>query len=222
MVSTAPVTIITVTSPEYWARYGAGFVANIEALTVQPEEVIIVTEADVSVPDSWLVMPFWDSAIWPAVNEGVRKALSEWSMFLPIDDRLDCNFFDGLELSGDAVNVAGRWEGGLCYGTPSQYDRLLDLPHNGMPGLAIVRTDLFRRIPYRRIKFQDWAHWCELRANGCHVTFDRAVRWTWERHDDAFSAGVDEQAVRDVQEFCRLLKTDTVVPGEEWPPILRS
>lgn len=222
MVQIAPVAVVTVASPEYWGRYGAEFVSNIESLTIPPQEVVVVTEAEVSVPDSWKVIPFWDDAIWPGVNVGVRQVTADWSLFLPVDDRLDANFFDGLTLAGDAVNVAGRWDGGLCYGTESQWERLLDLGHNGMPGLAVVRTEVFKRIPYRRIKFQDWAHWCELRANGCTVTFDRSVRWTWVRHDDAVSAGDDSKAVADVAKFCELLKLGTVVPGEEWPSSLKN
>jgi hypothetical protein len=220
-MTSAPVAIITHASPKYWEMFGRRWIESVEALTVQPEQVIVVTEADVDVPSHWDVLRFWDDRIWPCVNVGVRHAKTEWATNLCVDDTMDANFFDGLVLAGDAVNVAGRWAGGLCYGTPDQYERLLDLGHNGMPGLAVIRTEVWRRIPYRAQRMVDWLHWCELRANGINVTFDRAVRWTWQRHEDAGADYRGTDPIEEVKWFCQMLKQGRVVPGEEWPPNLQ-
>jgi hypothetical protein len=222
VVSQAPVAIISPFDRNYWERFGERFVSSIERLTVQPQEVVLVTNADVKVPGWWRVINYWDSRIWPCANIAVREVESEWATHLPVDDTMDADFFQGLVLDGDAVNVAGRWNGGLCYGTSDQYSRLLDLGHNGMPGLAIIRTEVWRKIPYRSHKYVDWIHWCELRANGYRATFDTAVRWTWHRHDDALTAADDQQAVNDVIIFANLLREGRVIPGEEWPPRLKS
>jgi len=222
VVSTSPVAIISPFDRGYWERFGSRFVDSVEALTVKPQEVIVVTNADVKVPGWWTVVQYWDSRVWPCANIAVRRAESEWATHLPVDDTMDPNFFDGLVLDGDAVNVAGRWEGGLCYGTPDQYERLLDLGHNGMPGLAVIKTAVWRKIPYRTHKYVDWVHWCELRANGYRATFDKMIRWTWQRHDDAMTAKPDPQAEHEVRWFIQQLKTGRVIPGEEWPPVLRD
>jgi hypothetical protein len=215
-----PVATITAVSQEYWDRFGGRFVASIEALTVKPQEVILVTRARVDVPDWWTVVPYWDDRIWPAVNVGVREASTEWVMQLPVDDILDRTFFDGLVLQGDAVNVCGRWDGGFCYGTPAQYQNLLNMGHNGMPGQAVIRRRTWLKFPYRAHKFADWVQWCELRAHEVEVAFDPRCVWTWVRHDDATTFKADQQAVSDVINFCGLLKDGRVVPGEDWPPKL--
>ena len=50
VVVSAPVAIISPFEQNYWDRFGANFVASIEALTVKPQEVILVTTARVDVP----------------------------------------------------------------------------------------------------------------------------------------------------------------------------
>ena len=219
MVST-PVAIISPFEQNYWDRFGEGFIASIEALTVKPQEVILVTRARVDVPSWWKVVPYWDDRIWPCVNVGVREASAEWCTHLPVDDTMDPNFFDGLVLQGDAVNVRGRWNGGLCYGTSDQYHNLLNMGNNGMPGLAVIRRKTWLKIPYRSHKYVDWVHWCEMRSHNVEASFDSRCVWTWVRHDDALTAQPDRQAEQDVVEFCRLLKSGRVIPGEDWPPKL--
>jgi hypothetical protein len=95
----SPVAIISPFEQNYWDRFGATFIASIEALTVKPQEVILVTTARVDVPDWWKVVPYWDDRIWPCVNVGVREATAEWCTHLPVDDTMDPNFFDGLVLA---------------------------------------------------------------------------------------------------------------------------
>jgi hypothetical protein len=214
------VATVTAVSQKYWDRFGEGFVASIENLSVKPQEVILVTRARVDVPDWWTIVPYWDDRIWPAVNVGVREAKSEWVMQLPVDDLLDRHFYNYLVLEGDAVNVRGRWDGGLCYGTPEQYDNLLNMRNNGMPGQAIIRRKVWLKYPYRAHKYADWVQWCELRAHNVTVTFDSRCIWTWVRHDDATTFQPDHQAERDVIAFCNWLKAGRVIPGEEWPPKL--
>lgn len=219
---TAPVAIVSPFDGGYWDRFGAAFVESVESLTVKPAQVVLVTDVDVKVPGWWEVVKFWDDRIWPCVNLAVERVEVDWATHLPVDDTMDSNFFDGLVLAGDAVNVAGRWIGGACFGRQDSFDRLLDLGYNGMPGLAVIRTEVWKQIPYRCHKYVDWVHWCELRANGFEASFEPVVRWTWNRHDDALTAAPDEQAVEDVRWFCGLLKSGLVVPGDEWPPLLVS
>ena len=216
----SPVAIVTTVSQQYWERFGGAYKSAIEALTVKPEEVILVTTARVDVPNWWTVVPYWDDRIWPGVNVGVREATAEWVMQLPVDDLLDSNFYDGLVLEGDAVNVRGRWDRGLCYGTPEQYDNLLNMQNNGMPGQSIIRRKVWLKIPYRSHKYADWVQWCELRAHNVEASFDSRCVWTWVRHEDATTLIPDAKAEQDVIEFCALLKSGRVVPGEDWPPKL--
>ena len=70
------------------------------------------------------------------------------------------------------------------------------------------------------IKYVDWVHWCEMRSHNVEASFDSRCVWTWVRHDDALTAQPDRQAEQDVVEFCRLLKSGRVIPGEDWPPML--
>ena len=216
----SPVAIVTTVSQQYWDRFGAGYVAMIEALTIKPQELILVTRARVDVPDWWTVVPYWDDRIWPGVNVGVREATAEWVMQLPVDDLLDTNFYDGLRLAGDAVNVCGRWDRGFCFGTPDQYQNLLYSSNNGMPGQAVIRRRTWLKIPYRSHKYADWVQWCELRAHNVQVSFDERCVWTWVRHEDATTFKPDEKAREEVVKFCELLRSSRVVPGEDWPPKL--
>jgi hypothetical protein len=108
----------------------------------------------------------------------------------------------------------------LCHGTPEQYQNLLNIQNNGMPGLAVIRRKTWLKIPYRSHKYVDWIHWCEMRSHNVEASFDSRCVWTWVRHDDALTAQPDLQAEQDVVQFCELLKSGRVIVGEDWPPKL--
>lgn len=223
----APVTIITPASDLFWSKFGVDHIATIEALTVKPEKVIVVAEGDVDVPDGWLVLPLplpvgemgWVQA---AINAGVRAASSEWVMYKPLDDLMDPNFYDGMPFAGDAVNIAGRFGGGQCYGEPDAFQQLLRIEHNGMPGWIMVRREVSLRIPFRPAYFDDWVFWLDLRAARGDARFDRRCVWTWREHEDSFShgsAGVPAEAMEQIRMLKRMHLAGKVRFAAEWPPV---
>jgi hypothetical protein len=224
----SPVAIVATASDQYWEWFGQQFTEMIGNLQIKPAEVFLITENAVEVPAWWGTATGWDSSRTPAANfslganEAAQHIEADWMLVLPVDDTLDPSFFNDLPLETPAVNVAGRWANGFCYGTPDQYERLLDLGHNGMPGLTVFATETFRQFPYRTAKFADWINWCELRANNIPASFVPDVRWTWGTHAHQLGNGDDPQLVQSILDFCQLLKTGNVQPGSEWPPIVKS
>lgn len=224
---TAPVTIVTPVSEKFWGKFADDHIKTVLALSPQPAEVIVVSEVEVDLPDGWVSIPLpmpvgsfgWVGA---ACNAGFRAASSEWVIYKPVDDLMDPNFFDGMPYAGDAVNVAGRFDGGFCHGEPEQFHTLLNINYNGMPGWILLRRSTALRVPFRPVYFDDWAFWVDLRGSGGDARFDRRTVWTWRKHEDSFShgsAGIPDEAVHQINLLKRMHREGRVRLAAEWPPV---
>jgi hypothetical protein len=214
--------IYTAFNQPYWDRYGARFVAMSEALNPRPAQLIVVTEVEAEFPEWWTVVRFWDDRVWPAFDKALDYATTEWVMLCGVDEQFDSDFFVDLPLAGDVVNVSGRWgNGNACYGTPSQWMNLLDLGHNGMPGLQMIRLEVQRKYPQRLHKWRDWISWAELRWHGVQASFDTRQKFVWCYEPGQTSFEADRAAEMEILCFISDLKTGRVIPGPEWPALLK-
>ena len=212
--------VYTACDGRYWEKFGAQFTAMAERLNPRPAKLILVTDVEAEFPGWWTVVPYWDERVWPAFDKALDHVESEWVMLIGVDEQLDPDFLVGLDLVGDAVHVSCRHRSGECHANQNEWESLLETG-NHMPGFRATRLEVIRRIPERCHKWRDWIGWLELRAHGAKVGFDkRAKMFHWEDEEQT-SYHPDPQATAEVREFITHLRAGRVIPGPEWPALLR-
>jgi len=223
----APVAIVTPASEKFWGKFAEEHIATISALNIKPEQVIVVSDADITLPKGWTLVQAPEligayGSVQRSINKGFQQATTDWVMYKPVDDLMDSNFFDGMKYEGDVINVSGRWAGGFCYGTPEGFANLLHLDHNGMPGWMVIRREVAYQIPFRPVYFDDWVFWLDVRASGRPVSFDGRCVFTWRTHEDSFSfgsAGIPDEAMEQIRLLRQMHLAGRVRFAAEWPPV---
>lgn len=216
----SPVAIATACWGSYWRRFGAAYVAAIEAMQPLPAEVVLVTRDAVEVPAWWRVVePQSPLPMWDWFNESVAACTTEYVLPSAIDD---CLLPDGLaefECAGDVISVGCITDGQPePLPTAEDWEHLLDVERSAIWTASAFRREVFLRYPWRRVAYSDWMQWLELRHAGADIRFDRKPRFIHARHEGANSYLPSPFSDRQIREMKTLLATGLVVPGPEWPP----
>lgn len=214
------ISIYTASDKRYWDKFGAQFTAMAESMNLRPAKLILVTDVMADFPDWWTVVPFWDERIWPAFDKALDVVESEWVMLIGVDERLDSDFLVGLELVGDAVHVSCRHAGGECHASLGEWQSILGTGRH-MPGFRATRMDVLREVPERCHKWRDWIGWLELAYWGASVSFDKRAKMFHFEDEEQTSYHADPAAVAEVYDFLGHLRAGRVIPGPEWPALLR-
>lgn len=213
-----PVSLVTACWGGYWEKYGDEFVASVQGLTTQPDEVIVATDEPLVLPDGWKQIPASEPYFFDAWNDAFMAARNEWVTFLSMDDKLFPHALDQLTLGGD-VTVCSVLDsnGTICTPDLEKYDNIFNENLYPLVGWCIYRKSTIERIPFRRVNLTDWIAALEYRAAGLDVRVDPVVRYWYRLHPGQLSWRGNWDDVNLMKE---LLPTGRVVPGREFPPVL--
>lgn len=223
---TAPITIVTPASDQFWAHFGDDHINNILNLDPAPQHVTIISETPLNLPNGWTNLPLpqpvgtvgWVAA---ACNHGNQHATTDWVIYKPVDDLLDPDIFQHTVYQGDAINIGGRYHLGNFSGTTDSWNNTLTLSRNPMPGLILIQRATALQIPYRPVYFDDWMFWIDLKAHGGQATIQFGPHWTWRHHNLSFTQGttpIPIEANQQIQTIQTMYQTGQVRPAAEWPP----
>ena len=207
-------------SIEYWNKFGGQYVAMIEAMNPQPDEVIIASLVPLNVP------PFIRNIItkelfWDGIYEAVQASSCDWVVLAGVDQIMLPDGLVGLDRDCDAISIAGSTQHGeLFQANPDGYERILTSTNNPMGGMTVVKRDVYLAYPWRRSMYSDWIQWMQFRKVNIHVQFDTTQRFIHWRHPEAISFQPYPQGESDAALFRNFINHYQIVPGQDFPPLL--
>ena len=92
---------------------------------------------------------------------------------------------------------------------------MVDLHFNPMEGGFAYRRELLAEIPFRHLRFFDWAHFCELSYFGKTVDYSAKPRTVFVRRDISLSLNNVEQSHQEIHKFQEQLRNGLIRKGEE-------
>jgi len=220
--ASSEVAIVTTAWGDYWDRFGARWVASVEALDDAPGEVIVASDRLLDVPAGWRVVTaaqpyFLDAWFW-----GIHRAHSPFIFMCGLDDEVTPNAMTDLPDMGDVVYGPQEAGGRIHAPRPDGWERILDDTEEWFPcmGWNLMRRDVYLKYPQRRVVWADWLMAMELKYNKVDVRFDDVVRQRYNLHDGQHSRSEGRDPIKNVVKFRRLVREGRVLPGLEWPPVV--
>ena len=205
---------------DFWSRFGGQFIEQMEKLNTEPDEVIVSSPVPLNLPKHWveILQPHqkWDS--W---NDTMLTARSEWIMPVGMDDIWYADALDGLtDVEDDIDVICNPWmqNGQLWAADPIGFENILHSSHNPMLGGALFRKSIIHTIPYRRVVWNDWIQWMEIRKLGYKVAFRGNPCGDHIRREDSYSIRGDANGELECEQMRAILRQHNVVPGVEFPP----
>lgn len=200
------VSIVSACWGNYWQRFGKEFCDSIESLNTKPHEVIVVSDCIADYPE-WLkvIYPFSSVRKWDWLNEAVLHATGEWVWLLGIDDLAYAHGLDGIVFEGDVIAIGATENGKSWIPDQLKWNSLLFESGNPMAGGMICKRSAYLRYPLRNTTYSDWMQWLEMRHSGVDVRFDQRERFIHRKHADANSFAIDENGLREIENFKRHL-----------------
>jgi hypothetical protein len=207
-------------SIEYWEKFGKQYVAMIEAMNPQPDEVILSSLVPLPVPSS-IRNIITKELFWDGVNEAVEASSCDWVVPAGVDQIMLPDALVGLDRDCDVISIAGRTQHGESFqASPDGYAGILTSTTNPMAGMTVMRRNVHLAYPARRSMYADWIQWMEFRKAGLRVEFDTTQRFIHWRHPEAVSFQPHPQGEADVALFRSLINDHEIVPGQEFPPVV--
>jgi len=206
----------------YWEKFGALFIEQMEKLNTEPDEIIISSPEPLKLPKHWIeiIQPHHKWSNW---NDTISSARSEWVCPAGLDDIWFADGLDGLTDVADDVDViSAAWmeNGALWAADPTGFQNILHSSHNPMLGMTIWRKSIAHKIPYRQVVWNDWIQWMEIRKLGLKVEFKTKPVGDHIRHPDAYSMRPDAHGELQCEQMRAILREHDVVPGVEFPPLI--
>jgi glycosyltransferase involved in cell wall biosynthesis len=181
-------TIITAAWGVYWEKYGDKWTQSILKLNPQPNEVIVVSDKPVDTIFKNVTTKKCHLGVFR--NIGVRFATSEWIVFSDLDDEPFDNYLVDLDSNFDiiAFNLQYETDGGYCYSSINDWNNILDLDvSNPIVSTSAVKRDMLLKTPFRKIGWEDWALWVDLKVGGARARFDRVIRYKYNNTPNSLS-----------------------------------
>jgi hypothetical protein len=214
------IAICVVVWGNYWERFGAQFIEQMENLNTEPDEIIVSSPVPLKLPKHWVEI-LEPHKKWDSWNSTISSARSEWICPAGMDDIWFPDGLDGLTDVPDDVNVinAAWMENGRLWGAdPIGFQNILHSSHNPMFGMTLWRKSISDKIPYRQVVWNDWIQWMEIRKLGYKVEFKTKPMGDHIRHPDAYSIRGDPNGELQCEQMRAILRQHSVVPGVEFPP----
>lgn len=207
-------------SIEYWERFGQTYSEMIEAMSPQPDEVIVASLVPLNVP-SFIRNIETKELFWDGCYEAAVACESKWIVPLGIDMIMKPDGLANLDRDCDVISIAGVMSDGRPFkADPQGYERIFDIDWNPMSGMPVIRREIAVRFPPRRTPYADWINWFEFKKAGLRVEFDEQVRFIHVRHPNAISYSPNPKGEADVRVMRDLFKQHEIAPGMDFPPII--
>jgi glycosyltransferase involved in cell wall biosynthesis len=160
-----------------------------------PDQVIIVS--DKPIDTEFEVVIETDIYLSSFRNAGVKAATGTWFIPADLDDEPYPNYCDNLP-DADIVAFALQMGDSVWRGNPGYWENALDLSTpNPLVSCSAIKRDLVMQVPYRRVGWEDWALWLDLKRAGARVHFDHKPRF--KRNNVAGSLSKIDVAMKDAE-----------------------
>jgi hypothetical protein len=181
------VTITTAAWGDYWDRYGEQWSSYILRLDPQPTEVIVVSDRPIKT--DFKVVIESDCHLGVFRNAGVNAATSTWIVPSDLDDEPLPNYIDNLDDSYDIICYSFEDNNKSKYcGSNKTWDKIFNLKSkNPLVSCSAVKKELLIKYPYRKIGWEDWALWLDLKSANASVKFDQTVRYRYQNNEHSLS-----------------------------------
>jgi hypothetical protein len=181
------VTITTAAWGDYWNQYGEQWSSYILRLDPQPTEVIIVS--DKPIKTDFKVVIELDCNLGVFRNVGVKASTSTWVVPSDLDDEPLPNYIDNLDDSYDIICYSFEDNTGSKYcGSNKTWDKIFNLKSkNPLVSCSAVKKELLMKYPYRKIGWEDWALWLDLKSANASVKFDQTIRYRYQNNENSLS-----------------------------------
>lgn len=207
-------------SVEYWDKFGGQYIAMIEAMNPQPDEVIVASLVPLDVP-AFICNIITKELFWDGIYEAVQESSCDWVVLAGVDQIMLPEGLVDLDRDCDVIAISGRTQyGQLCEANPDGYQRILTSENNPMGGMTVVRRDVYLAYPWRRSMYSDWIQWMQFRKADMRVEFDTTQRFIHWRHPEAISFLPYPQGEADASLFRTFINHYEIVPGQDFPPIV--
>jgi len=207
---------------DFWDRFGGQFIEQMEKLNTEPDEVIVSSPVALNLPKHWheIVQPHHK---WNSWNDTMFAANSDWVMPVGMDDIWFPDALDGLtDVDDDVKIISNPWmqDGQVWTATEEAFNQILHVSHNPMLGGTLIRRSVLWSIPYRKVVWNDWIQWMEIKKLGYKVAFRGNPCGDHIRRTDSYSIAPQANGELECEQMRAILREHEVVPGVEFPPLI--
>lgn len=207
-------------SIEYWERFGQTFSTMLEEMSPRADEVIIASLVPLDVPSFIKNIPTKE-LFWDGCYDATLASETDWIVPVGIDMIVKPDGLTNFDYDCDVVSIAGVLSDGRPFkADPTGYQNIMDIDHNPMSGMPVIRRNIAVAFPPRRSPYADWIMWMEFHKAKLRVEFDEQVRFIHVRHPDAISYNPNMQGEADVRLMRSLLKDHDFARTMDFPPHL--
>lgn len=180
---------------DYWLRYGERWSNCVRQMNPQPDQVIVVS--DKPIETEFEVVIETDIHLASFRNAGVRASTGTWFIPADLDDEPYPHYCANLP-DADIVAFALQIGDSIWQGNPDYWDKALELSTpNPLVSCSAIKRDLVMQVPYRKVGWEDWALWLDLKMAGAKVHFDNTPRF--KRNNVAGSLSKIDVAKKDAE-----------------------
>lgn len=181
------ISIITAAWGDYWERYGEQWTLYIKRLNTTPNEVIIVSDKPINTDFKVIIES--DIHLSSFRNAGIAASTSSWVVPSDIDDEPFENYIDNFDDNYDVIAFSLiRENGKITKGEPKKWKNFFDVnTRNGLPSTSAIKRKFLIQTPYRKIGWEDWALWIDLKNAGVNVKFDNTIRGKYNQTANSLS-----------------------------------
>lgn len=213
-------TLVSACWGDYFDRFGYDWFQSVENLDPQPAHVIVATDRELPLPDTYTQIPLREPYHWDAFNCAAEAATTEWVAALAMDDRLPPNAFADIDMSGDVEASVGIDSNGRAMRpTQAKWSEIMTNDWYPLSGYQVIRREVWMKYPLRPVEWADWIQALEWKAGGVRVTFSDRVRHYYKLHDSQHSrvkdVGVAMERIKLVKD---MIRRGGIKPGNTWPP----
>lgn len=200
------VTVTTAAWGNYWNTYGKRWTSFILKLDPQPTEVIVVSDRPIET--NFKVVIEKDLHLSSFRNAGIKTANSEWIVPSDLDDEPFSNYVKDLDSQYDIIAYSLINHKDEVYSGNSKHWDDIYSTHSSNPivGTSAVKRDLLLKTTYKKVGWEDWYLWLELKKLDPKVKFDTAIRFRYLRHSGGLSKKDKEKKDKEILDLKNQLK----------------
>lgn len=181
------VTITTAAWGDYWDRYGKKWTSHISNLNTKPLEVIVVSDRPIKTDFKVIIEKDCNLGIFR--NAGIKSAEGIWIVPSDLDDEPLPNYIDNLDNNYDVIayNMID-YKGKNYYSDSNSWENIFSInTKNPLVSCSAVKRNILLKIPYRKIGWEDWALWLDLKKAGVQIKFDNTIRYRYNNTPNSLS-----------------------------------
>ncbi len=176
---------------QYWEKFGDIVSNNINNFNTQPNEIIFISDEEINtdalkcrnVKKVLMSKDLVGKKLPLYRNAGIKKASSEWVVFLDLDDQQLPNYLDDLDNSCDIhafsfLDITNSQT--YCPNKTSLYKRFNNIIDKTLiPGTSAIKKSVFDKIKYESNCYEDLILYSFSHVLNLKVSYDKSIRFVY-------------------------------------------